>query len=104
MWSELARAANRMAFEYPLAVRRMIDASDIETQVYRSDDPGTVDSSVRLGHEPTGIVVESSEHDTQQAIGTLRCASLSARSAKRATPPLCPRESAAGLAFSANPS
>jgi protein subunit release factor A len=46
-------------------VRPVIDESDIEVQVYREDTTEKVDSAVRLRHKPTGIVVESWEHDTQ---------------------------------------
>jgi protein subunit release factor A len=45
----------------------MIDQSDIEVQVYRDDTTDKIDSAVRLRHKPTGIVVESWEHDTQIA-------------------------------------
>lgn len=45
----------------------MIDKSEIDVQVYRDDTTETVDSAVRLTHKPTGITVESLEHDTQIA-------------------------------------
>jgi protein subunit release factor A len=45
----------------------VIDKSDIEVLVYRDDSSDKVDSAVRLTHKPTGIVVESWEHDTQIA-------------------------------------
>jgi protein subunit release factor A len=41
--------------------------SDIEVQVYRDDSTDKKDAAVRLTHKPTGIVVESWDHDTQIA-------------------------------------
>ena len=50
-------------------VRLVIDEADIELTVWR-DPPETVSekhAAIRLTHKPTGIVVESSEHDSQIA-------------------------------------
>ena len=40
--------------------------NEIDVQVYR-DDSEDIDSAVRLTHKPTGITVESWDHDTQIA-------------------------------------
>jgi protein subunit release factor A len=51
-------------------VLRMIDPDDIETFVWRgseAEQPLAVRMAVRLIHKPTGIMAESSEHETQIA-------------------------------------
>jgi protein subunit release factor A len=51
-------------------VQRMIDQNDIETFVWRgseAEQPLAVRMAVRLIHKPTGIMAESSEHETQIA-------------------------------------
>jgi hypothetical protein len=45
----------------------VIDKDDIDVKVHRDEDSEAVDSAVLLTHKPTGITVESWEHDTQVA-------------------------------------
>jgi hypothetical protein len=45
----------------------MIDKNDVETQVWRDPETRDVPVGIRLVHKPTGIAVESWEHDTQEA-------------------------------------
>ena len=52
-------------------VWRVIDKSEIDVKVYR-DETEDIDSAVRLTHKPTGITVESWDHNTQVATTTQR--------------------------------